>query len=163
MGEMLHTQTSSETPRREAVGSPSNNALPLVVVIDPRRLIGQCTAAGLQDADTEIRFRSCRTVDEWRDEDHDTTTLLLLSGTAPELDSEIASVAGCYAAPPFAIVSPDSDPMTISGYLLKGARGFIATSQPRAEVLNALRRIAAGHIVVPTSAPLPDLGASSHA
>ena len=160
---MLHTRISSEPPRRQATGSPRNSDLPLVVVIDPRRLIGQCTAAGLQDADTGIRFRSCRTVDEWLDEDHDSTALLLLSGTAPELDLEIASVAGCYAAPPFAIVSPDTDPSTISRYLLKGARGFIATSQPRAEVLNALRLIAAGHIVVPTStAPLPDRAAVSH-
>ena len=147
---MLHTRTSSEPPRRQAASRPpGTDDLPLVVVIDPRLLIGQCTAAGLQDAGIGTRFRSCRTVDEWLDADHDSTTLLLLSGTAPELDREIASIAGCRGAPPFAIVSPDTDPRTISGYLHKGARGYIATSQPRSEVLNALRLIAAGEVVVP--------------
>ena len=146
---MLHTRISSGTPRRQdAARSPSTDDPPLVVVIDPRRLIGQCTAVGLQDAGSGTRFRSCRTVDEWLDEDHDSTTLLLLSGTAPELDREIASIAGCQAAPPFAIVSPDTDPRTISGYLHRGARGHIATSQPRSEVLHALRLIAAGEVVV---------------
>ena len=150
MGDRLQPRTLSKTPQPPgAASSPSIADQPLVVVIDARRLIGQCTAVGLQDAGLGTRFRTCRTVGEWLDEDHDGTALLLLSGTAPELDREIASIAQCRAAPPFAIVSPDTDPRTISGYLHRGARGYIATSQPRTEVLDALRLIAAGEVVVP--------------
>ena len=165
---MLDTRTSSETPwRQHDARSQSTDDRPLVVVIDPRRLIGQCTAVGLQNAGTETRFRSCRTVNEWLDDECESTTLPLLSGSAPDLDREIASIAGCQAAPPFAVVSPDTDPRTISGYLHKGARGFIATSQPRVEVLHALQLIAAGKVVVPvfvaTPASQQDRAASAHA
>lgn len=145
--------------------SSGTNDLPLVVIVDPISLFGECLVAGLQSVDEATEFRRYRSVADWRAGDGRSTSLVVLclptrAGEAGSLafDDGIALLKACEPAPAFAIISNDEDVGQILKYLEKGARGYIPTSLPLQVVVRALRLINAGGVFIP-AASLAELAA----
>ncbi len=154
---MTHLPLEYAATSPNGAGSFGTDDLPLVALVEPISLFGECLVAALQSVDEATKFRRYQSVADWRAGDCRSASLVLLCQTRVgeagsfAFDESIGLLKACEPAPAFAIVSHDEEVVQILKYLEKGARGYIPTSLPLQVVVRALRLINAGGVFIPTA------------
>lgn len=133
---------------------------PLIVVIEPRVLMGQCLLAALQAHDTESVFKVYSKVADWQESRERTiTSMVLLCAAAAEsgdaksypVERDIALLRSSTPSVPFAVMSEREDPDRIVKTLASGAGGYIPTSLSIEVLVQVLQLVIAGGVFVPAS------------
>ncbi len=154
---MTHESASSEAAAKSNGAGPSGTKDLNVVLVHPRSLFGDCLVAGLQSVDKATRFRRYPSVADWRADDCQSTSLVVLclqpcGGAVPfDLDESIAFLKACDPPSAFAIISDDGGVGQVLKYLEMGARGYIPTSLSLRVAVQALRLINAGGVFIPAA------------
>ena len=155
---MTHDSPAARAAMSNGAGSIGAQGSPLIVLIDPRALFGECVVVGLQSVDKVTQFRRYPNLADWRAGDWQATSLVVLclqsriGGAArTELDESIAVLKGCEPPPAFAVISNNNETGHILECLERGARGYIPTSLSLQVVTQALHLINAGGVFVPAT------------
>ncbi|MGK9230428.1 response regulator transcription factor [Inquilinus limosus] len=134
----------------------SDHRLPLIAVVDARRLELQCLAQALSANGTGFRVRTYAGLDDWRVavEIHPQVSALLFGiggkpADTPELARDLQALATEFPRTPTVVIGDIETPAHVVQVLAYGMRGYIPTSVDLNIAIEAIRLAQAGGIFVP--------------
>ncbi|MGK9170245.1 response regulator transcription factor [Inquilinus limosus] len=134
----------------------SDHRLPLIAVVDARRLELQCLAQALSADVAGFRVRAYASLDDWRvaAEIHPQVSALLFGigckqADTPELAQDLQALAAEFPQMPTIVIGDIETPAHVVQVLAYGVRGYIPTSVDLNIAIEAIRLAQAGGIFVP--------------
>ena len=158
------TFRSSETIAQDVIAQTATLTLnrPLhrvnnTVIVDRRSLVRDCLAKGLENAGLVGTINAFSSVREWmRKSDQDVGATIMLLSTDGRSIAEMRSdwseaMLGLVQLPTLALLTDDQQSIDVREALQAGVRGYILSSMPLNDVVDALQLIQGGGIFVPAS------------
>lgn len=134
----------------------SDNRLPLIAVLDVRRLELQCLSQALSANGAGFQVRAYGSLDDWRVavEFHPQVSALLFAiggkqADTPELARALQALVSEFPQTPTIVIGDIETPAHVVQVLAYGVRGYIPTSVDLNIAIEAIRLAQAGGIFVP--------------
>lgn len=136
----------------------SDNRLPLIAVVDARRLELECLAQALSTDGTGFQVRAYASLDDWRVavEIHPQVSALLFAiggkpAGNPELAQDLLALTAEFPHTPTIVIGEIETPAHVVRVLAYGVRGYIPSSVDLNLAIEAIRLAQAGGIFVPAN------------
>lgn len=142
----------------------------IIVLIEPRRLLGQCLSLALYSVDQATIFKVYSSVSEWKaSPDAASTALVIIStpdqseeaGSGFDIKKELAELKACKPAMKFAILSDRESPKHVLNAMQSGAQGYIPTSLSIEVIAQILQLMKFGGTFVPANSLMTMAGTPS--